>query len=273
MLTDSHCHLQADAFADDLDAVIQRAHEASVTRLVTIGWDAPSSRAAIALAEKYESVYATVGIAPHDETPFTNDTLKVLRDMAHHPKVVALGEFGLDYHYHTWPRETQQAIFERQLELASELAKPVVIHNRDADDDVLAILTQFAKRKTQDASPHLPLTTYPLLRGVMHCFSGTLDLAQACWSLGFLISIAGPITYPKPRALPEVVKMLPLNALLVETDAPFLAPQAWRGKRNEPAYARAVVAKIASLRGDDFETVAQATTRNAEKLFAYAQTH
>jgi TatD DNase family protein len=262
MLTDSHCHLQADAFANDLDAVIQRAHDVGVTRMVTIGWDALSSRAAIALAEKYESVYATVGIAPHDETPFTNDTLKVLRDMAHHPKVVALGECGLDYHYNTWPRGTQQAIFEQQLELASELAKPVVIHNRDAAEDMLTVLRTFAIRHPPSA-----------IRGVMHCFSGTLDLAQACWSLGFLISIAGPITYPKPRALPEVVKMLPLNALLVETDAPFLAPQAWRGTRNEPAYARAVVAKIASLRGDDFETVAQATTRNAEKLFAYAQTH
>ncbi len=256
MLIDSHCHLHDDAFANDRDEVIRRAREAGVERIITIGTSVAESRAAIALAEEHEEVFAAVGMAPHDEHPFTDETLNTLRELAQHPKVVALGEFGLDYHYNTWPRETQREIFTKQLEVATELSKPVVIHNRDADADVLDLLSKFANCNSQFA-----------MRGVMHCFSSALAMAQACAELGFLISIAGPITYPKPRALPAVVRALPLESLLIETDAPFLAPQSYRGRRNEPAYVREVAAKIAELRGESFETVAQVTTRNAQRLF------
>ncbi len=258
MLIDSHCHLHDDAFAHDVGAVIGRAREAGVGRVVTIGTSIAESRAAIALAEQFDEVFATVGIAPHDEHQFTDETLVQLRELAQHPKVVALGEFGLDYHYNTWQRDEQIRIFEQQLQLASELNKPVVIHNRDADDDTLCVLRDFTQ--------HSALNTRQSL-GVMHCFSSTLDMAQRCVELGFLISLASPITYPKPRALPDVAKTLSLDSLLIETDAPLLAPQSQRGKRNEPSLVREVALKIAELRGESFETIADATTRNAERLF------
>lgn len=263
MLTDSHCHLHDEAFASDRDAVLERAQQAGVERIITIGTSIAESQAAIALAEAHENVFATVGIAPHDEQPFADDTLKQLRDLAQHPKVVALGEVGLDYHYNTWPQDTQRQIFEKQLELAAELGKPVVIHSRDADEDMIKNLAEFAAMP----SPKVGEGAGVRARGVMHCFSSTLEMAQQCAALGFLLSIAGPITYPKPRALPAIVKTLALDVLLIETDAPFLAPQRHRGRRNEPAYVREVALKMAELRAESFETIAQATTRNAERVF------
>ena len=264
MLVDSHCHLHDDAFAGDGGDVIRRAREAGVARIVTVGTSIADSRAAIALAERYDEVYATVGIAPHDEQPFTHESLQQLRELAQHPKVVALGELGLDYHYNTWPHERQVQVFRQQLDLAGELSKPVVIHSRDADADMLETLRAFAGSTATDRAHGTPDSR---LLGVMHCFSSTLEMAQACAALGFLISIAGPLTYSKPRALPDVVKTLPLRMLLVETDAPFLAPQSQRGKRNEPARVRDVAHKIAELRGEAFDAVAHATTCNAMRLF------
>ena len=256
MLIDSHCHLHDAAFAGEVERVLERARQAGVERVITIGTDLAESKAAIALAEAHPNVYATVGVAPHDNSPFSVETVHTLRELAQHPKVVALGEFGLDYHYNTWPRETQRDVFTQQLTLAAELNMPVVIHNRDADEDMLAILADFAARQTSRVG-----------RGVMHCFSSTLVMAQQCAELGFMISIAGPLTYPKPRALPDIVRALPLDVLLVETDAPYLSPQGQRGKRNEPAFVRAVAEKAAEIRAESFEHVAQATTRNAERLF------
>lgn len=259
MLIDSHCHLHDQAFAGDVDAVLQRAGEAGVERIITIGTSIGESRAALDLAERCGQVFATVGVAPHDEHPFSGDSLRQLRDLAGHERVVALGEFGLDYHYNTWPRERQLEIFQRQLELAAALDKPVVIHSRDADDDMLTCLTAFAERMTQ--------TTAGRSLGVMHCFSSTLAMAERCAALGFLISIAGPVTYRRPRALPDVVRTLPLRTLLIETDAPFLAPQSVRGKRNEPAFVREIAQQIARLRVEEFGAVAHATSCNAKRLF------
>jgi TatD DNase family protein len=256
MLIDSHCHLHDAAFAGEVERVLERARQAGVERVITIGTDLAESKAAIALAEAHPNVYATVGVAPHDNSPFSVETVHTLRELAQHPKVVALGEFGLDYHYNTWPRETQRDVFTQQLTLAAELNMPVVIHNRDADEDMLAILADFAARQTSRVG-----------RGVMHCFSSTLVMAQQCAELGFMISIAGPLTYPKPRALPDIVRVLPLDVLLVETDAPYLAPHGYRGKRNEPAFVRVVVEKVAEIRAESFEHIAQETTRNAERLF------
>jgi TatD DNase family protein len=274
MLVDSHCHLHDAAFAGDLAAVLQRARAAGVTRMITIGTSVEQSRAAVELASAHPEIWATIGVAPHDEQPFSSDTLDVLRALAQLPRVVAVGECGLDYHYDSLPRAEQRAVFVKQLALAAELGKPVVIHNRDADADMLSILREFA------AQCHVARSRLPALwpvpetasgrhhaLGVMHCFSGDVALAENCAALGFRISFAGPLTYSKPRALPDVARALPLDALLVETDAPYLAPQGQRGKRNEPAHVRAVAQKLAELRGETVEAIAQATSRNAAVLF------
>ena len=274
MFVDSHCHLHDAAFAGDLDAVLQRARDAGVARVITIGTSVTESRAALKLASAHAEIWATVGVAPHDEQPFSNETLDTLRALAQLPRVVAVGECGLDYHYDTVPRPEQRAVFAKQLALASELGKPVVIHNRDADADMLSMLREFAAqcRGARAQLPALrpgpdPASGQEYALGVMHCFSGDVALAENCAALGFRISLAGPLTYPKPRALPAVARALPLAALLVETDAPYLAPQGQRGKRNEPAHVRAVAQKIAELRGETVETIAAATSHNAIALF------
>jgi len=274
MLVDSHCHLHDAAFAGDLAAVLQRAREAGVTHMLTIGTSVTESRAAVELASAHPEVWATVGVAPHDEQPFSNETLDALRALAQLPRVVAVGECGLDYHYDTLPRAEQRAVFVKQLVLAAELGKPVVIHNRDADADMLSMLREFAAQRSaaRTRPPALrrgpdPASGRRHSLGVMHCFSGDVALAENCAALGFRISLAGPLTYPKSRALSDVARALPLDALLVETDAPYLAPQGQRGKRNEPAHVRAVAQKIAELRGETLETIAAATAHNAAVLF------
>lgn len=255
MLFDSHCHLQADAFEGEVAEVIARAQDAGVTRMAVIGWDLASSAAALRLAEQYDGVIATAGIAPHDETRWNDSTRDALRELAQHPRCAAIGECGLDFHYNTWPRDVQRAVFEQQLALAAELGKPVVVHCRDAQAETLDVLHRHAA-----AAPRRPA-------GVMHCYSGDAATAQECVALGFLVSIAGPVTYRNPRELPGVARAVPLDALLVETDAPFLAPQSKRGKRNEPAYVREVAQKVAELRGEPLETIAAALSRNAARLF------
>ena len=264
MLVDSHCHLHDAAFAGDLDAVLQRAHAAGVTRMITIGTSINESRAAVELASAHPEVWATIGVAPHDERPFSSETLDTLRALAQLPRVVAVGECGLDYHYDTLPRAEQRAVFVKQLVLAAELGKPVVIHNRDADADMLSMLREFAVQcRAAD-----PASGRQHALGVMHCFSGDVAMAENCAALGFRISLAGPLTYPKPcAALPAVSRALPLDSLLVETDAPYLAPQGQRGKRNEPAQVRAIAQRIAELRGETIEVIARETSRNAAVLF------
>jgi TatD DNase family protein len=292
--------LHDPAFAADLDAVLQRARAARVTRMITIGTSVVQSRAAVGLASAHPGVWATVGVAPHDAQPFSDEAFESLRALARLPRVVAVGECGLDYHYDTWTRAVQRAVFVRQLTLAAELRMPVVIHNRDADADMLAMLRDYAAQRraapahpppaggsSQDsrtavgtAGSRVPAgfgtgsasgAQYRL--GVMHCFSGDVEMAERCAALGFRISLAGPLTYPQPRALPDVARALPLDALLVETDAPYLAPQGQRGKRNEPALVRAVAQKLAELRGVAFEAVAEATARNAGDLFGLGDFH
>ena len=289
MLVDSHCHLHDSAFAADLEPVLQRARAAGVTAMLTIGTSLAESRAAVALAAAHPEIWATVGVAPHDEQPFSDESLAALRALAAQPRVVAIGECGLDYHYDTLPRAVLRDVFKRQLALAAELGMPLVIHNRDADADMLAMLREFAAQRpaagadaergsppvcrsaaapprsdgVQPAESRLPERAL----GVMHCFSGDAALATELAALGFRISLAGPLTYSKPRALPDVARALPLAALLIETDAPYLAPQGYRGKRNEPAYVRAVAQKLADLRGETLVAIAQATAHNAAALF------
>ena len=251
MLIDSHAHIQLDRFDLDREAVIERAHQARVHAIMVIGFDLETSRGAIALAEGYDQIYATVGMHPHDAKDLSDETVCIFRDLAAHPKVVALGEMGLDYYRDLSPRPVQKVAFERQLDLAEELDLPIVIHNRDAYHDILPILRARRGR----------------VRGVMHCFSGDVEIMRQSLALGFHIGIGGPVTYRKSDALQEVAQSVPAEALMVETDCPWLAPQFRRGKRNEPAYVRATVEKIAELRGISLEEIGEITTQNFERLF------
>lgn len=251
MLIDSHAHIQLDKFDGDRGAVLERAQEAGVHAIMVIGFDLETSRGAIALAEKYDQIYATVGMHPHDAKDLEDETVCIFRDLAAHPKVVALGELGLDYYRDLSPRPIQNAAFERQLDLAEELDLPIVIHNREAYHDILPILQARRGR----------------VRGVMHCFSGDVEIMRQSLALGFHIGIGGPVTYRKSDALRAVAQKVPADALLVETDCPWLAPQFRRGKRNEPAYVRATAEKIAELRGISLEEIGEITTQNFEALF------
>ena len=251
MLIDSHAHIQLDKFDTDRGAVLERAQEAGVHTMMVIGFDLETSRGAIALAEKYDQIYATVGMHPHDATNLDDETIHIFRDLAAHPKVLGLGEMGLDYYRDLSPRPIQKAAFERQLDLAEELDLPIVIHNREAYYDILPILQARRGR----------------VRGVMHCFSGDVEIMRQSLALGFYIGIGGPVTYRKSDALQEVAQKIPADALLVETDCPWLAPQFRRGKRNEPAYVRATAERIAELRGISLEEIGEITTQNFEELF------
>ena len=251
-MIDTHAHLNDNRFAEDLDDVLQRAQAAGVTAIINVGYDLSSSQQAAAMALANPLLYAAVGIHPHDGKAASDDVLAKVQELAQNKKVVALGEIGLDYYYDHCPHDVQRDVFRSQLHLASSLALPVIIHDRDAHGDVLAIL-----QEEQSA----------LCAGVMHCFSGDVKLAGKCLDLGLHISLAGPVTFKNPGGLPEVAKYVPLERLLVETDAPYLTPVPRRGRRNEPAYVRMVVDKIAEIRGEDSDYIAEITSQNAKKLF------
>jgi len=258
MLIDTHVHLDFGQFDDDRDAVLARAWQAGVGAIVTIGIDLDTSRAAVALAEEHERIFATVGFHPHDAKTADAAALVKLRELAGHPRVVAIGEIGLDFYRNYSPPDVQRRVFQEQLHMAAELGKPVVIHNRDAHADTIDILRRWVSESQPEPSAY---------RGVFHCFSGDPALAQSAIELGFYIGVDGPITYRNARKLPAIVKALPLDRLLVETDAPFLTPHPHRGKRNEPAYVRLVAEKIADLKNLPLAEIAQATTANAQALF------
>jgi len=258
VLIDTHAHLDFRQFNNDLDAVLARAWKAGVGAIITIGIDLKTSRAAVALAEANDGIYATVGFHPHDAKIADDAALDELRDLAQHPQVVAIGEMGLDFYRDRSPRDVQRRVFERQLQIAAELGKPVVIHDREAHTDTLEIL-----RRWVAASPPQPAEH----RGVLHCFSGDKALAEAVVKLGFYIGIDGPVTYRNASQLAGIVAALPLDRLLIETDAPFLTPHPHRGKRNEPAYVRLVAEQIAELKDISLEEAAQTTSANAQALF------
>ncbi len=252
MLVDSHAHLDDAAFGADVEAVLARAREAGVERIVTIGTDLSSSSRARDLSERHPGVFFSPGIHPHEADRHALNGVEgaELRDLASHPRAVAVGETGLDYvkKYATVPN--QKALFERHLALARELARPVSIHCREAHADTIAMLRALGP-----------------FRGVIHCFSGNVQDAEMYVALGFYLSIAGPVTYPSAEGLRSVVREIPLDRLLVETDCPLLAPQGRRGTRNEPAFVRETAEKIAAVLGLPFEAVAETTTRNARELF------
>ncbi len=254
-LIDTHTHLDFPQFDADREAVIQRAQAAGVGLMINVGADLESSRAAVALAEKYDCIYAAVGVHPHEAKKLDGAALAELRDLATHPQVVAVGEIGLDFYRDLSPRDVQRRAFQAQLAWAGRLGKPVIIHDREAHDEVLAILTDWVA-----AAPERRC-------GVFHCFSGDLAMARRAVALGFYLGVDGPITYQNARKLPEIVEWLPLDRLLIETDCPYLTPHPHRGERNEPAYVRLVAERIAALKGISVEELAQATTANARRLF------
>ncbi len=251
MFIDSHAHIQLSQFNGDRDAVLKRSHEAEISTILVIGFDMETSLGAVELAEKHTHIYATVGMHPHDAKDLTPDILKTFRKFAAHPKVIALGEMGLDYYRNLSPRPLQKEAFEKQLDLAEELQMPIIIHNRDAYMDILPILEARQGR----------------IQGVLHCFTGDVELMHRSLAIGFHIGIGGIVTYPNAKDIQAVAQEVPEDRLLIETDCPWLAPQFRRGKRNEPAYVRAVAEKIAELRRTSIETVGKVTTRNFQKLF------
>lgn len=252
-LIDTHTHLNDVKFADDLDEVIQRASDAGVERMIVCGYDLQSSESAIQLANTYESVFATVGIHPHDAKSYTKEAESILKEFAADRKVLAIGEIGLDFHYNFSPREKQFAAFEAQIQLAKKLGLPIVVHSRESNPEALEIL----KSRSRD-----------VVGCVFHCFSGDADFAREVLEMGFYIGIDGPITYKASQKLRDVVAMCPLDRLLIETDCPYLTPVPHRGKRNEPAYVVYVAEQIAAIKGLTLEVLAQTTTDNAKKLFA-----
>jgi TatD DNase family protein len=237
-----------------VEAVIARAREAGVGKIIAVGGagDMSSNTEAIALAKTFPGIYATVGMHPHDAKDVGADELKTLKDLAAAPKVVAVGETGLDYFYDHSPREVQRRVFAEFIHLARETALPIVVHERDAARDVAALLRSEGAGK---------------LYGVIHCFTGNYEAACAYLDLGFYISFTGIITFKNAEPLREVVRRLPLDRMLVETDSPYLTPVPYRGKRNEPAYVRYVGETIASVKGLSLEEVARGTTQNARELF------
>lgn len=253
-LVDTHCHLDFERFDEDREAVVARAAAAGVSQIIVPALDLGNLAAVLALTETYPGIYAAVGVHPNSTAGWTDEWLGLLRDAAAHPRVVAIGEIGLDYYWHDSPAETQHHALRRQLELAAELQLPVIIHNREASQDIVRLLSE---------SP-LVGTTDP---GVLHSFSGDRPTAEAALTLGYYIGVTGPVTYKKADELREIVAACPLERLLIETDAPFLAPHPHRGQRNEPAYVALVAERIAEVRGVDGGVVAAATTANARRLF------
>lgn len=251
MLIDSHAHIDDEKFQDDLADVVARAQANGIGRIINVGACMQSSARSIELAETYDMIMAAVGIHPHDAAQAKPADYDQLAAWLEHPKVVANGEIGLDYYYDFSPRDIQQLVFVRQLDVARQCHKPVIIHDRDAHGDIMHVLKHEGKG----------------LRGVLHCFSGSLEMAREVIKLGFYISIGGPLTFKNAVKLKEIVQQVPLERILVETDCPYLTPHPHRGKRNEPAYVRLVAAEIAALRGISVEDVAAQTTQNVEELF------
>ena len=250
-LFDTHAHLHFPDFDADRDAMLARARAAGVRRMVTIGTDVETSRAAIAVARREADVWATVGVHPHHAGDSDAAALAEVERLAAEARVVAVGEIGLDFFRNLSPRDAQERVLRRFIAVARDVRKPVVVHCRDAHAEALAILTE--ERVGE-------------VGGIMHCFSGDVEIARRCLDLGLVISLAGPVTYPNARALPEVARFVPADRLVIETDCPFLPPQGYRGKRNEPAYLAITAARVAELRGEPVETLALRTTDNARRL-------
>ena len=252
MLIDSHVHLDDERFDGDRDILIKSLKSNGIELVINIGADMKSSIDSIELAKRYDNIYAAIGVHPHSASEMTENTLDELRDMAKEDKVIAIGEIGLDYYYDNSPRDIQRKWFREQLELAKELDLPVIIHSRDATKETYDII-----KEAQDGT----------LRGVLHCFSGSVEVAMEYIKLGFYISIGGTVTFKNSRVVREVAEAVPLDKFLVETDCPYLTPEPYRGKRNEPMFVKYAAEKIAEIRGISFEELSKATNKNTKELF------
>jgi len=252
MYIDTHVHLNADQYEEDIDEVIQRAQEAGVGKMVVVGFDRKTILKAMDLTEKHDFIYAVVGWHPVDAIDCTEKDLEWIESLAAHPKVVGIGETGLDYHWDKSPRDVQQEVFRKQIRLAQKVNLPIIIHNRDATADVVRILKEEEAEKTG---------------GIMHCFGGSVETANECINMNFMISLGGPVTFKNAKAPKQVATEISLDHLLIETDAPYLAPHPYRGKRNEPAWVTLVAEEIARLKGLPVEEVAKRTTANALRIF------
>ena len=250
MYFDSHAHLDEACFAEDFEEILARMAQNQVRGMMNIGCDLPSSERSIRLAERYDRIWAAVGSHPDDADQVDEARILMYRKLARHSRVKAIGEIGLDYHYEDIPRDVQQHAFRLQMALAEELELPVVIHEREAHGDALTIIDE-----------------YPSVRGVFHCFSGSPELANELVRRGWYIGFTGVVTFKNARKAVETAKSIPLGRILIETDCPYMAPEPYRGRRNDPSYVPLVAQKIAELRGLPAATVAQATWDNARKLF------
>ena len=252
MLIDSHAHLDDDRFDKDRDELIKSLESNGISRVINPGADLPSSIKSVKLSEEYENIYAAVGVHPHSADEMDEGTIEVLRAFGNREKVVAIGEIGLDYHYDNSPRDIQRKWFQRQIKLAKELNLPIIVHSREADQETFDII-----KSQSDGN----------LTGVIHCYSGSVELMKEYIKLGYYISLGGPVTFKNAKMPKEVAKAVPIDRLLVETDSPYLTPEPHRGKRNEPLFVRHVAAMIAELRGMTIEELARATSENTIRLF------
>ncbi|MBQ9914672.1 MAG: TatD family hydrolase [Clostridia bacterium] len=250
MYFDTHTHLDDERFDDDRDTVVQKMRDARVSLAVNIGSDMKTSRKSIEIAKAYDGIYAAVGVHPHAAEEMTDEDITALAQMAKGPKVVAIGEIGLDYYYDNSPRELQKKWFQRQIELAKELDLPYVVHDRDAHADCMEIIKKSG-----------------YFRGVMHCYSGSCEMARELLELGFYISFAGPVTFKNGRKAKEAAIYVPMERLLIETDSPYLTPEPYRGQRNDSSYVQYVAKEIAALKGLTIEETARITRENGKCFF------
>lgn len=258
MYIDTHMHLNAEQYEEDAKEVIDRALEAGVSKMVVVGFDTDTINKAIELAEQYPFIYAVIGWHPVDAIDCTKEDLNWIESLAAHPKVVGIGETGLDYHWDKSPKDVQQELFRKQIRLAQRVNLPIIIHNRDATADVVRIL------KEEEAE---------LTGGIMHCYGGSVETAHECIAMNFMISLGGPVTFKNAKMPKQVATEIALDHLLIETDSPYLAPHPHRGKRNEPALVTLVAEEIALLKGISIEEVAKKTTQNALKIFRIEETN
>lgn len=251
MIWDTHAHLDDPRYIGDFEQVLENMKQAQISRVLNVGYDLPSSERSLQLAHQFEHIYAAVGVHPHDAEAATLETWERLIQIAKDKKVIGWGEIGLDYYRDLSPRSVQKEVFMRQIELADQTGLPIIIHNRDAHEDILKIVKEHK----------------PKQGGVFHCYSGSWEMAKVLLNLGFYISFAGPLTYKNARHTVEVAKNVPLDRFMIETDSPYLTPEPYRGKRNEPTYVREVAARIAEIRNLDFQEVAEQAFQNANELF------
>lgn len=257
-LIDTHCHLNFDSYDDDRDEIVQQATKVGVKRIIIPAVDIETSHQAIALSEQYKGIFVAVGIHPNSTADFNDDLLTEIETLSHHDKVIAIGEIGLDYFWDKSPKTTQHRAFEAQLELASKTELPVIIHNREASEDVMEVLENWAKTVPSSLKNRI---------GVMHSFSASQSIAERALNIGLYLGFTGPITFKKANDLRQIAKSVPIERILVETDGPFLTPHPYRGKRNKPEYIPFIADTLAGLHNMTLEEMAKYTTDNAIRLF------